>query len=165
MSILIHIQVHMLSSRTKPVQDINIYTLLVWVSVRLYPINVKAAQPIMPKFCMGTQMTPGKVYRCSKWQKFVSIFFLIFETFGKCAFFLNPRTFLFLFFIVQRVLKSVKVFTSYKCTLKPTEITILNIKKCYCLKTRNIRCNSNTAGYWRRIRILTSIFSRFSACV
>ena len=39
-----------------------IYTLLVWLSVSLYPINVKTAEPIGPKFCVGPQMTPGKIY-------------------------------------------------------------------------------------------------------
>ena len=40
---------------------IYIYTLLVClsvlVSVRLYPINVKTAEPIGPKFCVGPYMT------------------------------------------------------------------------------------------------------------
>ena len=31
---------------------IYIYTLLVCLSVRLYPINVKTAKPIGPKFCV-----------------------------------------------------------------------------------------------------------------
>ena len=34
--------------------------MLCW-SVRLYPINVKTAEPICPKFCVGPPMTPGKV--------------------------------------------------------------------------------------------------------
>ena len=40
---------------------IYVYTLLVWVSVCLYPINVKTAEPIRPKFCVGPRMTTGKV--------------------------------------------------------------------------------------------------------
>ena len=32
------------------------------LSVRLYPINVKTAEPIGPKFCVGLRVTPGKVY-------------------------------------------------------------------------------------------------------
>jgi len=32
------------------------------LSVCLYPINVKTAQPIKPKFCAWPHMTPGKVY-------------------------------------------------------------------------------------------------------
>ncbi len=52
-----------------------IYTLLVCLSVclfiRLYPMNIKTVEPIQPKFCAGPYMTPGKVYECSKSQKFV----------------------------------------------------------------------------------------------
>ena len=36
-------------------------TLLVCLSVRLYPINVKTAEPVGPKFCVEPQMTTGKV--------------------------------------------------------------------------------------------------------
>ena len=32
----------------------------------------KTAKPIRPKFCVGLHTTLGKVYRCSKLQKFVS---------------------------------------------------------------------------------------------
>ena len=32
------------------------------LSVCLYPINVKATEPIEPKFFVGTRVTPGKVY-------------------------------------------------------------------------------------------------------
>ena len=32
------------------------------LSVCLYPINVKTAVPIRPKFYVGPHMTPGKVY-------------------------------------------------------------------------------------------------------
>ena len=35
-------------------------------------MTCKAAEPIAPKFCVGPHMTPGKVYGCSKLQKFVS---------------------------------------------------------------------------------------------
>ena len=40
--------------------------------VCLYPTNVKTAEPIGPKFCVGPHLTPGKVYGCSKLQKCVS---------------------------------------------------------------------------------------------
>ena len=43
------------------------------LSVCLYPINVKTAEPIGPKFFVGHLGTPGKVYESSKFQKFVSI--------------------------------------------------------------------------------------------
>ena len=45
---------------------IYIYTLLVWVSVYLsvclYPKNVKTAEPIRPKFGVEPHVAPGKVY-------------------------------------------------------------------------------------------------------
>ena len=41
-----------------------------WVFVCLYPINVKTAEPIGPKFFVGSRETPGKVYN---FQKFASI--------------------------------------------------------------------------------------------
>ena len=41
---------------------INLACLSVWVSVCLYPINVKTAEPIGTKFCVGHHVTPGKVY-------------------------------------------------------------------------------------------------------
>ena len=34
----------------------------VWVSVCLYPINVKTAEPIRSKFCVGPHVAPGQVY-------------------------------------------------------------------------------------------------------
>ena len=51
---------------------IYIYTLLVCLGVCLHPMNVKKAKPIGPKFCVGLHMSPGKVYRWSKFQKFAS---------------------------------------------------------------------------------------------
>ena len=41
--------------------------------VFLYPINVKTAEPIGPKFCVGHHVTTGKVYESSKFQIVVSI--------------------------------------------------------------------------------------------
>ena len=45
--------------------------------VRLYPINVKTAEPIGPTFCVGPHMTPGKVYGCSELQKVLFNFFVL----------------------------------------------------------------------------------------
>ena len=51
---------------------ISIYKfgLSVWVSVCLfvclYPINVKTAEPIGPKFFVGHHVIPGKVYESKK---------------------------------------------------------------------------------------------------
>ena len=47
--------------------------LSVCLFVCLYPINVKTAEPIGPKFFVGHLGTPGKVYEKSKFQIFVSI--------------------------------------------------------------------------------------------
>ena len=50
--------------------DLSIYKF--GLSVCLYPINVKTAKPIGPKFFVGHLGTPGKVYEWSKFQIFVS---------------------------------------------------------------------------------------------
>ena len=42
------------------------------LSVCLYPINIKTAEPIGPKFFVWSRVTPGKVFRWSNFQKFVS---------------------------------------------------------------------------------------------
>ena len=47
--------------------------LYVCLFVCLYPINVKTAEPIGPKFFVGPHGAPGKVYEKSKFQIFVSI--------------------------------------------------------------------------------------------
>ena len=47
--------------------------LSVSLSVCLYPINVKTAEPIGPKFVVGHHVTPGKVYGWSNFQKCASI--------------------------------------------------------------------------------------------
>ena len=44
--------------------------LFVCLFVCLYPINVKTAEPIGPKFFVGSRVTPGKVYGWSNFQKF-----------------------------------------------------------------------------------------------
>ena len=49
------------------------FGLSVCLSVCLYPINVKTAEPIGPKFFVGHHMTTGKVYEWSKFQIFVKI--------------------------------------------------------------------------------------------
>ena len=53
--------------------SIYIYTLLVCLTVRLYPINGGTDRA---QIFVGPHMTPGKVYGCSKLQKFVSTNFL-----------------------------------------------------------------------------------------
>ena len=53
-------------------QVISIYKYILCMSVCLLPINVKTAKPIGPTSFVGPHMTPGKVYGCSKLEKFVS---------------------------------------------------------------------------------------------
>ena len=52
---------------------INLACLSVCLSVSLYPINVKTAEPIRLKFFVGHHVIPGKVYGWSNFQKFASI--------------------------------------------------------------------------------------------
>ena len=76
---------------------------LFWCFVCLYPINVNVAKPIGTKLCVGPHMTPaGKVYECSKLQKFVlkSFDFCYVEMREKILF--NSRTFLLLFVFYKR---------------------------------------------------------------
>ena len=47
-------------------------TLLVYLSVRLYPKNVKRGKMIVSEFYVGPHMTPGKIYEGSILQKIVS---------------------------------------------------------------------------------------------
>ena len=111
--------------------SLSIYICLsVCLSVRFYPIIVKTAEPIWPKFCVGPHVTPGKVCKWSKFQKLVSriiSFSLNFENHE--IFFLNPQTFLFVF--VKQCIKrenvhnwkrrwaSVCLYDCFQCTLKP----------------------------------------------
>ena len=64
-----------------------IYTLLVCLSVCLYSINLKTAEPIGPKFCTGPNMTQGKVYGWSKSNKLGANKILLSLSFE------NPRNF------------------------------------------------------------------------
>ena len=56
-------------------KSLSIYNfgLSVCLFVCLYPINVKTAEPIGPKFFVGHLGTPRKVYEWPKFQIFVSI--------------------------------------------------------------------------------------------
>ena len=69
-----------------------VFFFLLWcLFVCLYPINVKTAEPMGPKFFVGHHVTPGKVYKRSKLKKlFLKVFYLCknFENFE------NPRIFL-----------------------------------------------------------------------
>ena len=88
-------------------QYINLACLSWCLSVCLYPINVKTAEPIGPKFFVGHLGTPGKVYESSKFQIFVSIkirsslkFFKILKI--REFFCENPRIIFILFYDVHK---------------------------------------------------------------
>ena len=86
---------------------INLACLSVCLGVCLYPINVKTAEPIRPKFCVGPHVSPGKVYEWSKFQIFDSIkirFLLNFWKFWKSTIFLlkSANFFFVLFYDVHK---------------------------------------------------------------
>ena len=69
------------------------------LSVCLCPINVKTAEPIRPKFFLGSGMTPGKVYEWSKIKNFVLKRFLFCKILKMCEKSLwNPQIFLFILY-------------------------------------------------------------------
>ena len=74
--------------------------LFVCLSVCFYPINVKTAEPIGPKFFVGHLGSPGKVYEWSKFQIFVSIKIRSSLNFWK--FFVKIREFFFFCFTMYR---------------------------------------------------------------
>ena len=90
--------------------------------VCLYPTNVKTAEPIGPKFCVGPHMTPGKVYKLSKFKKFASnkIRFLINSNHG---IFLIKSANLFFIFVLHS--------TNRKCLQLQKKIKSLIL---YCTK-------------------------------
>ena len=73
------------------------------LSVCLCPINAKMAEPIGSEFCVGPNVTLGKVYELSKFFKFVLKDFC-FVKFLKCAknIMKSANFYLFLFNTVQR---------------------------------------------------------------
>ena len=71
--------------------NINFYLYIYFACLSVcpftYPINVKTAKPIGPKFCVGPHMTPGKVYRFMDSQNYKNFCpkVLDFCKFWKCA--------------------------------------------------------------------------------
>ena len=62
------------------------------LSVCLYPINVKTAEPIRPKFCVGPQLAPGKVYQLSKFLKFaIKSFYILYNVVYFCFILFKER--------------------------------------------------------------------------
>ena len=49
----------------------------VWMSVCLYPINVKTAEPIRSKFCVGPQVAPRKVHGKSDFKYVILKYFYL----------------------------------------------------------------------------------------
>ena len=85
---------------------INLACLSVCLSVCWYPINVKTAESIGPKFFVGPHVTTGKVHKWSKFQIFVSIkiwFSLNFWNFeNSWNFLLKSVNFIVLFYDVHK---------------------------------------------------------------
>ena len=82
----------------------------------LYPINVKTAEPIWPKFFLRSRATPGKVYGWSNFQKFASIKIRFLKILKIHEFFFeNPRNFFFCYLLTRRTpvyFISNKIFTN-----------------------------------------------------
>ena len=77
--------------------------LFVCLFVCLYPINVKTAEPIRPKFFVGHHMIPGKVYGWSNFQKFASIKIRFLKILKIHEFFFeNPRNFFVCYLFTRR---------------------------------------------------------------
>jgi len=81
-------------------------------------INVKTAEPIGTKFCVGHQLTPGKVY---EWSKFLKICFenpqFILE---------NTQTFLFLFYnVYKEKMFTIEIEDAREASLKPKWLKFL----------------------------------------
>ena len=94
---------------------LSIFCLSVCLFVRLYPINVKTAEPIGAKFRTGPHITPGKITGRSKLQKLLSKIFdfcKILKMREKVL--LNPRTFLLL---LSFILYKEKMLT-HRATIK-----------------------------------------------
>ena len=53
--------------------------MFVCLFLALYPINVKTAEPIRPKFCVGPHAAPGKVYGQSDFKYVILEYFVNFE--------------------------------------------------------------------------------------
>ena len=70
--------------------------LFVYLSVCLYPINVKTAEPIGPIFFVGHLGTPGKVYEWLNFQKFAPTKLVSWKFWKSTNFFVKIRE-LFLF--------------------------------------------------------------------
>ena len=73
--------------------------LSVCLFVCLYPINVKTAEPIGPKFFVGHHVTPGKVYGWSNFQNMPPSKFDFWKFWKSTNFFENLRNVLFLLFV------------------------------------------------------------------
>ena len=48
-----------------------------WAGVCLYPINVKTAEPIGPKFCLEPHVAPGKVFGQSDFKYVILKYFYL----------------------------------------------------------------------------------------
>ena len=114
--------------------NIYILCLSVCLFVRLEPMNVKTAEPIGPKFCVGPHVASGNVYEWSRFQKFVSNKIRFLSNFEIHEIFLwNPRSFLFCFTMSTKCSQ-----LKYKMGAKPSQYIYI-----YCLSVCFFICLSS----------------------
>ena len=94
---------HTFSAFLRKMQSIYKFGLSVCLSVCFYPINVKTAEPIGPKFFVGHHVILGKVYGWLNFQKFASIKIRFLEILKIHEFFFeNPRIFFVCYLFTRR---------------------------------------------------------------
>ena len=81
--------------------------------VCLYSINVKTAEPIGPKFFVGSRVTLGKVFEWSNFQKFASIKIRFLKNFeNPQKFFLKIRDIFCFYYLLTRRSPVYFIFTN-----------------------------------------------------
>ena len=91
---------------------INLACLSVCLFVCLYPINIKTAEPIGPKFFVGSRGTPGKVYGGSIFKKFASIKIRILKILKIHEMFLKIREIFCFYYLLTRRSPVYFIFTN-----------------------------------------------------
>ena len=111
--------VNLLNSCHVQLKIFYIYTLLVCVSVRLFPINAKTPDPIGPKICVGPHMTLGKGLEWSNFQKIASNEYNFENLKNPRIFFIKSAKFFCFYFTV---------FTKRKCSKLKKKISAKRLK-------------------------------------